>query len=155
MINGRGAWVLDYAVRSYGSVVPQELWFARDQGDRRRYMDQALPKLCMPVFFVDMNGGLGVPVMNAAAGHMQLRDAHLPPSLTHKTTVKIRIGVCAWFSLNYVFPITYHIQWPGYEASERQVPLRDQTPTRNPIALDRFVKNVGSRVRQFLMVRSS
>ena len=89
-------WVLDYAVRNGGSVVPQQLWAPQGQGDRRRYVDQA--QFRMPVFFVSMNGGLGVPVMSAAAGDMQLRDTHLPPSLLDKTTTKIRIGVCARFS---------------------------------------------------------
>jgi len=86
-------WVLDYVVRSGGSVVPQELWRPLGQGDKLRFVDQA--QFRMPIFFVNSNGGLGVPVMNAAAGHMQLRDAHLPPSLIDKTTTKIRIGVCA------------------------------------------------------------
>ena len=44
-------------------------------------------------------------------------------------------------------------QWPGYNPSEQQVQLRYQTPDRNPISLDRFVKHVGSRVRQVLAVR--
>jgi len=88
-------WVLDHAVRSGGSVVPQQLWSPQGQGDRRRYVDQA--QFRMPIFFVDVNGGLGVPVMNAAAGHMQLRDVYLPPSLIDKTTTKIRIGVRVWF----------------------------------------------------------
>ena len=149
------AWVLDHAVRTGGSVVPQQLWTPQGQGDRRRYVDQV--QFRMPIFFVNMNGGLGVPVMNAAAGHMQLRDEYLPPSLIDKTTTKIRIGVCARSSLCYLFPITYHMvsQWPGYAHSEHQVQLRGPTPTRNPIPFDRFVKHVGSRVRQFLMVRSS
>jgi len=125
-------WVLDHAVRNGGSVVPQQLWAPQGQGgDRRRYVDQV--QFRMPIFFVNMNGGLGVPVMSAAAGHMQLRDAYLPPSPIDKTTTKIRIG------------------WPGYAPSEHQVQLRDQTPKKNPISFDRFVKHVGSRVRQFLM----
>ena len=155
-INGRSAWVLDYHVRTGGSVVPQELWpRAFRQGDRRLYVEHA--QFRIPIFFVDINGGLGVPVMNAAAGYMQLRDADLPPSLADKTTVKIRIRVCARFFLCYVFPITYHMasQWPGYAQSESQIQLRDQTLAKNPVAFDRFVKHVGSRVRQFLMVRSS
>src|SRR5713226_2695483 len=41
LIHGRGAWVLDYDVRSGGSVIPQELWFPQGQGDRRRYVEQA------------------------------------------------------------------------------------------------------------------
>ena len=94
-IHGRGAWVLDYNVRSGGSVVRQELWVPQGQGDRRRYVDQA--RFRMPVFFVGMNGSLGVPVLNAAAGDMQLHDVHLPPPLQDKTTTKIRIAVCALF----------------------------------------------------------
>ena len=91
-INGRGAWVLDYAVRAGGSVVPQQLWVPQGQGDSRHYVEHA--QFRMPVFFVNMNGDLGVPVMNAAAGHMQLRGAHPLPLLFNMTTTKIRICVC-------------------------------------------------------------
>jgi hypothetical protein len=154
-IHGRGAWVLDYDVKSGGSVVPQQLWFPQGDGDRRRYVDQA--RFRMPVFFVGIDGSLGVPVLNAAAGHMQLRDAHVPPPLQDKKTVKIRIAVRVlfFFSVLPVPPITDHVvsQWPGYGPSEQQVQLRDQTSDKNPIPFDRFVKHVGSRVRQFLAVR--
>jgi hypothetical protein len=148
-------WVLDYAVRTGGSVVPQQIWAPQGQGDRRRYVDQA--QFCMPIFFVNRNGNLGVPVMNAAAGQMHLRDAHLPSSLIDKTSAKIRIGVCAWCLLSYLFTITYHMvsQWPRYAPSEHQVQFRDRTPAKTPIPFDRFVKHVGSRVRQFLAVRLS
>ena len=155
LIHGRGAWVLDYDVRSGGSVIPQELWFPQGQGDRRRYVEQA--SFRMPVFFIGRDGGLGLPVTKAAAGHIELRDAYLPPPLQDKTTAKIRIAVCArFFSVLRVSPITYHMvsQWPGYAASENQVQLRDQTPAKNPISFDRFVRHVGSRVQRFLMVRT-
>jgi hypothetical protein len=102
-INGRDAWVLDYDVRFGGSVVPQQLWFPQGEGDRRRYVDHA--RFRMPVFFVGMDGSLGVPVLDAAAGHMQLRDAHLPPPLLHKRTVKIRTAVRATFSMLRVPPL--------------------------------------------------
>ena len=102
-INGRGAWVLDYNVRPGGSVVPQELWVPQGQGDRRRYVDQA--QFGMPVFFVRVDGSLGVPVLNAATGDMQLRDVHLPPPLQDKTSTKIRIAVRApFFSVLRVTP---------------------------------------------------
>jgi hypothetical protein len=91
LVNGQGAWLFDYAVRPGGSVVPQQPWFPQGQGDRRRYVDQA--QFRMPVFFIN-NGNLGVPVMNAAAGQMQLHGVGLPPQLADKTTIKIRIGVC-------------------------------------------------------------
>jgi len=105
--HGRGVWTLDYPVMNGGSVVPQELWVPQGQGDRRRYVDQA--QFRMPVFFVNRSGGLGVPVLNAAAGHMELRDIHLPPPLADKTTVKIRIGVCALFYLCCVFLTAYYM----------------------------------------------
>ena len=109
MINGRGAWYLDYNVRSGGSVVQQQLWVPQGQGDRRRYVDQA--QFRMPVFFVGMNGSLGVPVLNAAAGDMQLRDTYLPPQLLDKRTVKIRIAVRPplFFFSTARSPITDHV----------------------------------------------
>jgi hypothetical protein len=94
-LHGRNAWILDFAVRFGGSVVPQQFWSPQGQGDRRRYVEQALFRL--PMFFVNMNGSLGVPVLNAAAGHMQLRDVVLPPQLFDKKTIKIRINVCVSF----------------------------------------------------------
>ena len=95
LINRQDAWLLDYAVRSGGSVVPQQLWFPQGQGDQRRHVDQA--QFRMPMFFVNIDGNLGVPIKNAAVGHMQLRGTDLPPPLADKTTIKIRIGVCVRF----------------------------------------------------------
>jgi hypothetical protein len=103
-INGRSAWVLDYDVRTGGSVVPQQVWFPQGEGDRRRYVDQA--RFRMPVFFVGKDGSLGVSVLNAAAGNMRLRDANLPPPLQGKKTAKIRIAVRAFFFCAARFPIT-------------------------------------------------
>ncbi|KAI9440532.1 hypothetical protein H4582DRAFT_1473413 [Lactarius indigo] len=133
ILNGRYAWLLDYAITSRrgGTVVPQQLWSPQGQGDWRRYVEQA--QLHIPVFFVNADGSLGVPVSHAAAGQMSLRHANEPAPLGDRTTTKIRIG------------------WPGYTPSEQQVQLRDQTPARNPVTLERFVKHVGSRVRQFLV----
>ncbi|KAF8479757.1 hypothetical protein DFH94DRAFT_496118 [Russula ochroleuca] len=131
LVNGQDAWLLDYAVRTGGSVVPQQLWPSQGQGDRRRYVDQA--QFSMPVFFINASGSLGVPVTNAAAGDMQLHGVNLPSQLADKTAMTIRIS------------------WPGYPLPEHQVQLRDQAPTRNPITLERFVKIVGSRVKQFLL----
>ncbi|KAI9511587.1 hypothetical protein F5148DRAFT_1146751 [Russula earlei] len=130
MTNNGPAWLLDYAVRDGGSVVPQQIWFPQGHGDWRRYVEQA--EFHIPVFFTNADGALGVPVVNAAGGHMTLLDANQPAPLGDRTTTKIRI--C----------------WPGYQPSEHQVQLRDQTPARNPVTLERLVKHVGSRVRQFL-----
>jgi len=127
----RPAWLLDFAIRPGGSVVPQQIWFPQGQGDWRRYVEQA--QLQMPLFFMSAEGPLGVPIVNAAAGQMALLGGNEPAPFGDKTTTKIRIG------------------WPGYSPSEQQVQLRDQTPARNRVTLERFVKHVGSRVRQFLV----
>jgi hypothetical protein len=107
----------------------------------------------MHVFFVNMDGSLGVPVVNTAAGHMQLREANLPPQLIDRNTIKIRIGVCVRFLPVCSRHSSYVSQWPGYPSSEYQVQLRDQTLARGPITFERFVKLVGTRVRRFLEVR--
>jgi hypothetical protein len=89
--NGKYAWLLDYAIGRGGSVVPQQLWSPQGQGDWRRYVEQA--RLYIPVFFINADGSLGVPVSHAAAGQMSLRDAHEPAPLGDRTTTKIRISV--------------------------------------------------------------
>jgi hypothetical protein len=149
-ILGREAWLVDYAVRPGGSVVPQQLWSPQGQGDQSRYVDR--PQYRMHVFFVNMDGSLGVPVVNAAAGHMQLRGADLPPQLVDRTTIKIRIGVCVRSLPACSRHSSYVSQWPGYPPSEYQVQLR---PAGNPITFERFVQLVGTRVRRFLEVSVS
>ncbi|KAI0295984.1 hypothetical protein BC826DRAFT_257869 [Russula brevipes] len=111
-LNGRPAWVLDYVIRFGGSVIPHQLW-PHKLDDFLRSVGQA--SLHLPVFFLNMDGNLGVPVMNAAAGQMSLDAAHEPAPLGGGYTTKIRI--C----------------WPGYRPSEQQIQLRDQTPAHNPI----------------------
>jgi len=130
-VQGQPAWILDYAARSGGTVVPQQLWYPQGQGDWRRYVEQA--DFSMPVFFINADGTLGVPVVNTVAGLMSLQGGNRPAPLGNKTTTKIRIS------------------WPGYSPSESQVQLRDQTPSWNPVTLERFVRHLGSRVRQYLM----
>lgn len=146
----RPAWLLDFAIRPGGSVVPQQIWFPQGQGDWRRYVEQA--QLQMPLFFMSAEGSLGVPIVNAAAGQMALRGGNEPAPFGEKTTTKIRIGVCTHPLHGRARHSTFISQWPGYAPSEQQVQLRDQTPARNRVTLERFVKHVGSRVRQFLMV---
>ena len=144
------AWLLDFAIRPGGSVVPQQLWFPQGQGDWRRYVEQA--HLQMPLFFTNTDGSFGVPIVNAVAGQMVLRGGNEPAPFGDRTTTKIRIGVCVHPLPGRARHLTFISQWPGYAPSEQQVQLRDQTPARNRVTLERFVKHVGSRVRQFLMV---
>ena len=88
----RPGWLLDYHIRPGGSVVPQQIWFPQGQVDWRRYVEQA--QLQMPLFFVNADGSLGVPVVNAAAGQMYLHGASEPVPFGDRTTIKIRICVC-------------------------------------------------------------
>jgi len=90
--NGDLAWLLDYRIQPGGTVVPQQLWFPQGQGDLRRYVEQA--PLQMPLFFIQENGTLGVPIANAVEGQMFLRGARHPAPFGLKATTKIRIGVC-------------------------------------------------------------
>jgi hypothetical protein len=89
--NGRPGWILDYSVGSGGSVVPQQILFPQSQGDWRRHV--ALAQLRLPLFFLNADRTLGVPIVNAAAGQMCLHGAREPP-FGDKTTTKIRIGAC-------------------------------------------------------------
>jgi hypothetical protein len=86
---------------SGGTVVPQHLWSPLGQDDWRRYVEQA--DFHMPVFFINANGALGVPLVNAAAGQMSLRGADQPAPLGDKTTTKILIGVRAPFFIHASF----------------------------------------------------
>ncbi|KAH9993720.1 hypothetical protein BJV74DRAFT_795561 [Russula compacta] len=147
-VNGRHCWLFDYTVRPGGSVVPQQLWIPQGQGDRPLYVEQA--QWHMPVFFVNMDGSLGVPVVNAAAGQLSLRGANAPPPLGDNTTTKIWMHICT-HSFHSYSRRSSEMQWPCYGPSEQQVQLRDQTPYRNPISLERLVKHLGNRVRQFLL----
>ena len=64
IVNGRQAWLLDYSVRPGGSVVPQKIWLS-GQGDWHRYVEQ--PQLRLPLFFLNADGTIGIPVPNATA----------------------------------------------------------------------------------------
>jgi hypothetical protein len=146
------AWLLDHTVApDGGSVVPHQLWVPQGQGDRPPYVTRA--QLHLPVFFFNADGSLGVPVAYAAAGQISLRNANEPPPLGERTTTKIRISVCFFVVDARSIHSLLLPQWPGYMTSEQQLELRDQTPARNPITLERFVKRLGSRVRQYFVVR--
>jgi hypothetical protein len=61
-INGRPAWLLDYQIRSSGTVVPQY-----NRSDARRYTNATFN---MPIFFVQDNRvDLGLNLIQAVAGN--------------------------------------------------------------------------------------
>ena len=43
-------------------------------------------------------------------------------------------------------------QWPGYHEFRRQVQIRDETPTKNPITIAKFAHHIGRSVEAFLRV---
>jgi len=86
------------------------MWFPQGQGDWRFYVERG--QLQLPLFFVNADGTLGVPIEDAAAGQMCLRGAGEPASFGNKTTAKIRIGVCTLASAMRA-PITYQSRRSG------------------------------------------
>jgi len=45
-----------------------------------------------------------------------------------------------------------HPQWPGYHEWKRQFQTRDETPNRNPITFEKFVRHIGRSVDKFMSV---
>ncbi|KAF8498587.1 hypothetical protein F5888DRAFT_1690213 [Russula emetica] len=132
----RPLWLLDIVPPPMYHVVPQKIWTPPNQSDWRRYVEQA--SLRMPVFFIQNDGVIGLPLTRALAGDRQsLRCAEMSAPLGGGHSTQIRIA------------------WPGYESWERQIQIRDQTRQRNEITLERFVKLVAGVVDRFLTVASS
>ncbi|KAI9458215.1 hypothetical protein BJY52DRAFT_442122 [Lactarius psammicola] len=129
--NGHPLWLLDFVPLPRVTVVTQQIWSPPNQSDWRRYVEQA--HLRMPVFFVQNNGVIGLPLSRAAVGDTSsLRNADKAAPLGGGHSTQIRIA------------------WPGYETWERQIQIRDQTRHRNEITLERFAKLVAGVVDRFL-----
>ena len=95
-IHGHPAWLLDFAIRSVGTVVRQRIW--EYQTAPQHYAPVALK---LPIFFA-LNDGvtLGLPIVTAAAGdhlHMTLRGSRTPALVGECSTAFIRINVSADF----------------------------------------------------------
>ena len=85
-------WLLDFIPPTHGSVIPQKIWSPPNQSDWRRYVEQAT--LRMPVFFVQNNGIIGLPLPRAAVGDTaSLRRADQPAPLGGGHSTQIRIAV--------------------------------------------------------------
>jgi hypothetical protein len=129
--NGHPLWLLDYSVVRTGTVIPQVRWSPENVNDHRQHVAEAT--LQMPIYFVQENGVLGLSLDDAINGRCQtLRDSRTQAQLGGRTTTHIRIG------------------WPGYNEFKRQVQIRDETPTRNPITVGKFAHHVGRSVEAFL-----
>ena len=113
----------------------------------------------MPIFFIQNNDTIGLPLARAVAvgDTACLRRADLPAPLGggHSTQIRIAVSSLPVPSLLCLSPAqrTVASQWPGYEIWERQIQIRDQTRHRNEITLERFAKLVAGVVDRFLTVR--
>ena len=87
------AWLIDYAVKDIGWVIPQQLWAPRNAADVRRYVHHE--QLRPPTFFVLNDGAnLGLPLKAAAAGDcMSLRNAEQAAGVRPSLHTQIRINV--------------------------------------------------------------
>ena len=96
-IDNRPAWLLDYMVRGVGTVVPQRLWTPTSASDAQRY---GTTPLNMPIFFVQKDGALGLPLNQAAAGNCAaLLNARAPAPVGQCSTTTIRILVSLFLML--------------------------------------------------------
>ncbi|KAI9511236.1 hypothetical protein F5148DRAFT_1281043 [Russula earlei] len=131
LIANRPAWLLDYLVRNYGTVVPQGIWSPANPADAQRYNNVPLN---MPIFFVHNDRrSLGLPVTSANAGNcMGLLNAHATAPVGECHTTYIRI------------------KWPGYPEWSTQIMTRDQTSLHRTITLEKLAKRVASAVCKFV-----
>jgi hypothetical protein len=91
--HGHPLWLLDYSIVRMGTVIPQARWYPENVNDHRQHVVEAA--LQMPIFFVQQNGTLGLPLNDAINGRYHtLRDAREQAQLGGRVTTHIRIGVC-------------------------------------------------------------
>ena len=93
----QSAPLLDYSVTAYGTVVPQRRWTPDSKVTFRQSVEKAVlqPRLQLPIFFVNRNGGLGFRLPDILRGcDRDLQNANDFAPLGHKSmTSHIRIGV--------------------------------------------------------------
>jgi len=70
----------------------------------------------MPVFFTNVDGTLGVPLVDAAAGHLSLHGANQLAPLGDRTTTKIRIGVRTHVFSSTLPSLTVYVAVAGLSA---------------------------------------
>ena len=99
--NNQPLWLLDIIPLPMYRVVPQKIWTPPSQSDWRRYVEQA--SLCMPVFFIQNDGAIGLPLARALSGQRALlRCGDTPAPLGGGHSTQIRIAVST--SLSPSFP---------------------------------------------------
>jgi hypothetical protein len=84
--------LLDRALVTRGTVVPQTMWSPNTVTDKRQHVEEAV--LQLPIFFEGIDGRLGLSLEDSAAGRCHgLRNAQQFAPLGQKSTTHIRIGV--------------------------------------------------------------
>jgi hypothetical protein len=116
VVKNQTLWILDYVSSSPNSVVPQEMWIPPNHSDWRPYVEQA--HLCMPIFFLQHNGTIGLPLPRATVGDTEcLRGANLTAPLggAHYTHIRIAVSSLPLPSLLCLSPARRIVasQWPG------------------------------------------
>jgi hypothetical protein len=95
--NNQPLWLLDIIPQPMYHVVPQKIWTPPNQSDWRRYVEQA--SLRMPVFFIQNDGAIGLPLVRALSGQRALlRGGDTPAPLGGGHSTQIRIAVSAALS---------------------------------------------------------
>ncbi|KAH9989904.1 hypothetical protein BJV74DRAFT_447439 [Russula compacta] len=122
--------LLDYDARGLeGTIVPQAMWRPQGQSAIKKYVVNAT--LQWPVFFVcDGDRTVGFPLQE-----------RLP---------RVILGGQTYAPLGGQSSLQVRIKWPGYEAWQRQLQVRDDTHWRNPITLAKFAQYIGRCVSVFL-----
>ncbi|KAF8483268.1 hypothetical protein DFH94DRAFT_302686 [Russula ochroleuca] len=124
--------VLDYrADLARGTIVPQVPWFPQTPRDMRKYVTDAV--LQLPIFLRQDDGTIGMSLSDVIHGNFRrLVDSVQQVNVGGRTSVHVRIN------------------WPGYNEWKRQFQTRDETPNRNPITFEKFVRHIGRSIDKFM-----
>ena len=149
--------VLDYrADLSRGTIIPQIPWFPQTPRDVRKYVTDSV--LQLPIFLRQDDGTIGMSLSDVVHGNFRrLVDSVRQVNVGGRTSVHIRINVSVPLACTFFFfkPCSFPRQkWPGYNEWKRQFQTRDETPNRNPITIEKFVRHIGRSVDKFMSVSS-
>jgi hypothetical protein len=92
-LNNQPLWLLDIVPPPMYHVLPQKIWTPPNQSDWRRYVEQA--NLRMPVFFIQNDGTIGLPLARALAGDrtsLRCADVAAPLGGGHSTQIRIAVS---------------------------------------------------------------
>jgi hypothetical protein len=148
------AWILDYKLRNYGTVVPQRIWTPASAADAQRY---GYAQLNIPIFFVRRDQKtVGLRLVEAAAGSCEgLLNTRAPSPVgdCHTTSIRLNVSTFPSRSSCSCCANNVHFQWPGYREQNSQIMTKDQTQAHNTIPLGALAARIARAVGSFLEVR--